>query len=69
MLIVGVGVCVIVLGVVFGYFGIFYIIVEKNVEFGGIWWINCYFGCGVDMLNYFYFYLFGIGNVWICYFC
>ena len=69
VLIVGAGVCSIALGVALGRLGIPYIIVEKNDELGGTWYINRYPGCGVDTPNHSYSYSFGPRNEWTRYFC
>jgi 4-hydroxyacetophenone monooxygenase len=69
VLIVGCGVCAIALAVALGHLGIPYIIVEKNDELGGTWYVNRYPGCGVDTPNHSYSYSFGPRNPWTRYFC
>ncbi|WP_196258836.1 flavin-containing monooxygenase [Pelagibacterium limicola] len=68
VLVVGAGASGVCAGIALKKAGIFFEIVERNDDIGGVWHENTYPGCGVDSANHLYCYSFELNNNWSRYY-
>lgn len=67
ILVIGAGLSGMCAAIKLGEAGYDYIVVDKNPEVGGTWYLNRYPGAGVDTPSYFYSYSFELNREWTTY--